>query len=269
MHQKNKIKIPKGILLLTIPQHLFGACAAIYLIGSGEVKYSFLLLTYFMWICIGVVGVGIFYHKYWSHSSFHCSPYFAIVGTYLGCLAGLGSPIAWSLLHINHHHRYADRSPLDVHSPTLGLWQSYLGWHFYPFELLSSGFRARYKNKILRFFTKYYFRIYWGTAVLLFTFDTNLPTFALFLPGFLHFHMESIIACFCHQKRFGYRNFETNDESVNIKWLAWLSWGAAYHNNHHAQPNNWNCGVKPGEIDLSSFIIQWIRQDANTKTHTY
>ena len=253
-------RVPKGVLLLTVPQHIWGLIGAAYYLYFGLLPLHTLALTYVFWVLLGVVGMGIFFHKYWSHQSFTCSQVFAYIGTYLGCLCGMGPPIFWVALHNNHHHSHADQYPKDVHSPVAGLFSSYLMWHFKPFKLDLRGTRTLFNSRYLSFMTRYYYWIYWLSIAGLFLIKPWLPIFLILLPGCIHFHVESIIATFCHDKRFGYRNFETADNSVNIYWLGLLSWGSAFHNNHHQNPRAWDNATHPLEVDFSALIVRMIKR---------
>ena len=53
----------------------------------------------------------------------------------------------------------------------------------------------------------------------------------------------------CHF--FGRRRFATEDHSRNLLWLAPLSFGEAWHNNHHAFPTSAFHGMGRREIDFS------------------
>lgn len=247
--------VPKTILYITLPQHILGFLLGIYLILFQDVSWMWLLASYGAWIFLGVIGIGIFYHKYFAHKSFATYEIIEYVGAYFGAMAGLGPPIGWVALHNNHHHPYADRNILDVHSPTRGIFNSYLGWQFQKFDLKTQSIKYLLKNSFLRFLGNYYYQIYWTTAVLLFFINPLLPVFTLFLPGCMHYHVEGILSSFCHLRKYGYRNFETNDDSVNILWFGILTWGAGFHNNHHGKMSAIHFQVKPYEIDLSRLIV--------------
>ncbi len=248
--------IPKGILLLTIPQTVLGFGVGTYLLASGQAPFLWLGGAYIAWVLIGVAGVGIFYHKYFAHRAFETYRWVEYVGAYLGCLAGLGSPLGWSMLHNNHHHQFADKSEDDVHSPIHGLFRAYMGWQFFRFDLRLGPSRSALRAP--RIFSRHYYLVYWGTALLLFLIHPFAPVFLLFLPGFLHYHIEGFISSFCHVRKFGYRNFDTPDNSVNILWFGIITWGAGFHNNHHGESSSLHHQVKPYELDASRLVMALI-----------
>ena len=67
-------------------------------------------------------------------------------------------------------------------------------------------------------------------------------------------HVTYSINSLCHF--FGRRRFKTGDESRNLAWLAPLSFGEAWHNNHHAFPTSAAHGLRPWELDPSAIVIR-------------
>jgi len=53
----------------------------------------------------------------------------------------------------------------------------------------------------------------------------------------------------------GERPFDTTDNSRNNKWVAALTFGEGWHNNHHAYPTSAKQGILPGQIDLTWYHI--------------
>lgn len=258
--------IPKGILLVTLPQHLFGLGGALYFLSTDRASAWWLIYAYLAWVCIGVLGVGIFYHKYFAHRSFNTFRWVEILGAYLGCLAGLGAPTGWVALHNDNHHKHADRNEHDVHSPIHGKFNAYMGWQFRRLDLRLHSAKAMLRDPVMRLFSRHYFKIYWASALLLGCIDLRLPVFLLLLPGCVHYHVEGFISCFCHLRAAGYRNFDTPDDSVNIFWLGVLTWGAGFHNNHHRLLRATHYQVKPWEIDLSRMLMLLIPKKASTSS---
>lgn len=243
--------------MITIPQHL-GAVGATVLILQGKVSASWLIASYAAWVLIAVLGVGIFYHKYFAHRGFATYRWIEALCAYLGGLAGLGAVIGWVALHMDHHHRYADRSELDIHSPRYGLFRAYMGWQFEKHDLKIGSAKRLLRIPFLKLQGSYYYQIYWLSAAALFFIDPIAPVFLLLVPGFVQYHVEGIIASFGHTRSFGYRNFDTPDDSVNIWWLGVLTWGAGFHNNHHGLPVRAHNQSKFYEIDLSRIILFFI-----------
>jgi stearoyl-CoA desaturase (delta-9 desaturase) len=71
---------------------------------------------------------------------------------------------------------------------------------------------------------------------------------------FVLHHVTYSINSLCHF--FGRRRFDTGDESRNLLWLALLSFGEGWHNNHHAFPTSAAHGLRRWEIDPSAWVIR-------------
>ena len=67
-------------------------------------------------------------------------------------------------------------------------------------------------------------------------------------------HATVSINSLCHF--FGRRDYETNDQSRNLAWLAIPTWGEAWHNNHHAFPTSYRHGLRRWQIDPSAGVIR-------------
>jgi stearoyl-CoA desaturase (delta-9 desaturase) len=75
---------------------------------------------------------------------------------------------------------------------------------------------------------------------------------------FLGHHVTFSINSICHF--FGRRRFETDDRSTNVFWLAPISFGEAWHNNHHAFPRSAHHGLRWWEIDPGGLLIRALRR---------
>src|SRR5947199_382911 len=74
---------------------------------------------------------------------------------------------------------------------------------------------------------------------------------------FVH-HITFSINSLCHF--FGKRTFDTDDESRNLAWLAPLTFGEAWHNNHHAFPTSYRHGLRRWQIDPGAGIIRLLEK---------
>jgi len=57
----------------------------------------------------------------------------------------------------------------------------------------------------------------------------------------------------------GYRNYETTDQSKNLWWVAIVAYGEGWHNNHHAHPSVAPAGHRKWEIDITWWSIRLLR----------
>jgi fatty-acid desaturase len=109
----------------------------------------------------------------------------------------------------------------------------------------------------------------------------ELLLFGFIVPAALSLYMESNINIFCHSPGYGYRNFDTKDQSRNVSLLAWITWGQGWHNNHHEKASSYDFGSsvsgKSSEWDFSLIFLpliatkesrQKIYKERNDKLHT-
>lgn len=216
------------------------------------------------------MGVTIGYHRLLSHRSFRCPKfveYFWVLGGYL---AFEGSPIWWASIH-RAHHRYTD-TPLDPHSPRESWYTSYIGWttkgkydaHIQPekavdlckdpvYQFLEQG-GSWEKAHILCGVIGTVFRL---TLLACFGWPIALGCTA---AGLFCLNVPLMLNLFCHIPKLGYKNFETEDDSVNVWWVALLTMGEGWHNNHHAFPGSARSGFRRTELDPSWETIKLMKR---------
>jgi stearoyl-CoA desaturase (delta-9 desaturase) len=185
-----------------------------------------------------------------------------------------GPVISWVADH-RKHHAFSDR-PGDPHSPHVdhgvgwrgalrGLLHAHMGWLFLHTH---RGRRTRYApdliaDPVVSFVDRTF--IFWAVGGLLAAVglgwliggSVDAALTGLLWGGavrllVLH-HVTYSINSLCHF--FGRQRFKTPDESRNLAWLAPLSFGESWHNNHHAFPTSAAHGLKPWELDLAAMTI--------------
>jgi stearoyl-CoA desaturase (delta-9 desaturase) len=227
-----------------------------------------------LWVCGALYAVRMFaitgfYHRYFSHRSFKTSRAWQFVFALLGASAVQRGPLWWAAHH-RRHHRCAD-GPDDPHSPKEhGLLWSHVGWitskkHFATdVELVPD--LARYPE--LRFLDRFDTLVPLALAVLLYVVGETLAHVApglatngaqLVVWGFVVstvvlFHATCTINSLAH--RFGGRRFATADESRNNAWLAVLTLGEGWHNNHHHYPHSAAQGFRWFEFDPTYYVLR-------------
>jgi len=231
------------------------------------VEFILAFVISYVWHALGIT-VG--YHRLLSHRTFSCPKwveYFFVLGGYF---AFEGSPIWWTTVH-RAHHRYAD-TPLDPHAPKFGIYNAHHGWILhdgYPasfsperhtkdliddplYKVLEQGGDWR---KTFRFclWSGVAFR---GLVWLLFGWQAALGSL---LAGLIVLQIPLILNVVCHIPKLGYTNYKVKDDSVNVWWVALLSMGEGWHNNHHASPGSAKTGMKPWELDISWLVIKSLR----------
>jgi stearoyl-CoA desaturase (delta-9 desaturase) len=82
---------------------------------------------------------------------------------------------------------------------------------------------------------------------------------AEFVAALVVQHIPLLLNVVCHIPKLGYKNYLTPDGSVNVWWVAILTAGEGWHNNHHAFPGSARSGLRPFEIDLSWLTIRLMK----------
>jgi len=240
---------------------------------NRELHWRDIAILAVLYVATGL-GVTVGFHRMLTHRSFRCGT--ALRGTLavLGTMSIEGPVISWVYDH-RKHHAYTDR-PGDPHSPHVdhgggwrgalrGLTHAHVGWLFDHSE---RGSRERFASDLLAdpavaFVDRTF--VFWSLLGLAIPFGlgvliggtTQAGLEALLWGGavriFLLHHVTYSINSLCHF--FGRRRFATEDHSRNLLWLAPLSFGEAWHNNHHAFPTSAFHGMGRGELDLSGSVI--------------
>lgn len=212
------------------------------------------LLSIFVYFLTGCLGVTITYHRFLSHGSFKLSKFFEYLFSIFAALGGTGSSIGWVVVH-KAHHKYSDK-PGDPHCPEIGGWRNMFSLYEYTFSIFHA--KRLLRSKFHLFIHQYYYLILilWGTILGLIS--INLLIFAFIVPVAIQIWASNISNYGNH--KWGYRNFKTNENSRNTWWIALITWGEGWHNNHHARPKNYTFKVKWWEIDPSAFFIRLFRK---------
>lgn len=246
-----------------VAMHL--ACLGAFAVGVSPLAVAIAGLLY----ALRMFALTAFYHRYFSHRTFRTSRAVQFAFAVLGAASVQRGPLWWAAHHRNHH-RHTDTA-LDPHSPAVhGFLWSHAGWF-----LTRSGFRtdwsripdlARYPE--LRWLDRFdtlvpvalaaglYALGAWleSAAPQLRTSGPQLLVWGFFISTVVLFHATVTINSLAH--RFGSRRFDTGDESRNNLWLALLTFGEGWHNNHHFFPGSARQGFRWWEVDLSWYGLR-------------
>lgn len=201
------------------------------------------------WVTIG-------YHRYFSHRSFKTSRAFQFVLAFMA-MTSAQKGVLWWAAHHRDHHRYSD-GPEDLHSPRQsGLFWSHVGW------ILSSRYNATKLDRIrdfarypeLRWLNRWYLvppAVF--MAVLWLAGGLVAVMWAGVIGTILLWHGSFIINSLGHV--LGTRRYETPDDSRNHWFLALLTCGEGWHNNHHRYQSTANQGWFWWQVDLSYYGLR-------------
>lgn len=228
------------------------------------------LATFFiMYFVTGCLGITVCYHRMLTHPGFET--YFPIrwFFTLCGMAAGEGGPVDWAGKH-RLHHIHSDKEG-DPHSPIKGIDYAHLRWMLYKESTEEKKALLRLvkdlrKEKFMRICSRPFCYAAWNIAVLVGIglvgyglWDAFTAVSMVVWGGFLRlvwvYHSTWLVNSATH--RWGYRNYEnTDDNSRNTWWVALLTYGEGWHNNHHAVMRAVNHGQRPWELDPSYWVIR-------------
>jgi fatty-acid desaturase len=230
-----------------------GAIAALFMF-----TWKGFITAIFLWWVTGSLGIGMGYHRLLTHRGYKTPLWVEYFLTTCGTMALEGGPFAWVATH-RIHHQNTDKEG-DPHSPNDGGLWAHMGWiltgkamHSNTAELLPYVPELR-KHKFHVWMSKYHWVPLTGLGVLLLVFGGWSCLFwGAFLRTTVGLHATWLVNSATHM--WGSRRFLTTDTSTNSFWVAILTFGEGWHNNHHAAPQAARHGITWYEIDMNWYGI--------------
>lgn len=233
--------------------------------------------TGWSWAAVGVAAglyvvrmfaITAFYHRYFSHRTFRTGRVRQFLFGLLGASAAQRGPLWWAAHH-REHHRHSDEPP-DVHSPVQhsAFW-SHMGW-FLAEENLATNLKPipdLAAHAELRWLDRWHIVAPIGLALATFGLGWALARWApalgtdglqMFVWGFgvstvALYHGTFTINSLAHV--WGSRRYATADDSRNNFWLALITLGEGWHNNHHFHPGTARQGFFWWEVDPTWWML--------------
>jgi len=220
------------------------------------------IVALFLWWLAGGLGIGIGYHRLLTHRGFKTPRLVEYFLTLCGTLAVEAGPIAWVATH-RIHHAHTD-APGDPHTPRDGSWWAHVGWVLIgTAQRYDKTVRERYapdltSDPVHVWIERLYYvpiillglaLLAWGGWPMLF--------WGIFLRVTFSLHTTWLVNSATHM--WGRRRFHTDEDSRNSWWVALLSFGEGWHNNHHAHPTSARHGLKWYEIDFNWWGIRLLQ----------
>jgi fatty-acid desaturase len=251
---KSGVNWPTTIFMITF--HL-GAIAALFMFS-----WKALAVTAVLWWVSGSLGVGMGFHRLLTHRGYKTPKLVEYLMTLFGTLSLEGGPIDWVVTH-RIHHAHTD-APGDPHTPRDGRWWAHMGWIFtgtaqkHDYEVM-----MRYAPDLMKDrFHALLNRVYWiplvilGVALLAFG-GWSVFMWGIFFRVVFNLHSTWLVNSATHL--WGTRRFVTTDDSTNSWWVALLTFGEGWHNNHHAHPRAARHGLAWYEIDVNWWGIRTLQ----------
>lgn len=220
------------------------------IVGLCFASASWYWLVLVGWILINRVGGEIGLHRYFCHRSFEPSKVKRYALFFLACLNCVGSPLMWVGVHRKHHAKSdTAEDPHGLQSP-LKVWSTF--WD--PYTIETKYLIDMMKDPIHRWVHKHYFSIIIVTYVLLGLIAWEIPVFLISASSLITLHSAGLVNTICH--KWGYRNFDTKDQSTNNTLINIITLGSGLHNNHHAKPNDYSNAINDNEYDFAGWLIK-------------
>ena len=247
-----KLRLDWTMIIALVIFHIGAICAFLPGFFSWQAVGVAVLLH---WIT-GGLGITLGWHRLLSHRSFQVPKWLEYFFALCGTLALQGGIIWWVGLH-RHHHLHSDED-VDHHDSKKGFLWSHVRWMCYeiPAESDIPRFTKDIVNdKFYQFLNNYFFPLQVVLGVVLY-FIGGLPFlfWGVFARLVIVYHCTWLVNSATH--KFGYRNFETTDNSTNCWWVALTTYGEGWHNNHHAYQYSARHGMKWWELDITWITIQ-------------
>jgi len=218
------------------------------------------LFLAFYWLRLFGITAGL--HRLFAHRGYKAKRWFQFMVGFLGAAACQGGPLWWAAHH-RRHHKYSDTDD-DPHSPIAkSIWHAHVGW------VLSPGVRESnidimkdwFKYPEIRLLNKYELAPAFLQACFCYLVGalTGAGGWSCVVWGFLVstvflYHCTFLVNSACHLM--GTRRYHTTDESRNNWWVAILTFGEGWHNNHHHYPSSARNGFKWWEFDPTFYILK-------------
>jgi sn-1 stearoyl-lipid 9-desaturase len=226
----------------------------------------------------GGIGMNVGYHRLLTHRSFSCPRWMERSLAILGACCLEESPTVWAAWHRKHHHM-ADKE-LDPHSPLASFLWGHVGWLMVKTDNADAGkLKSRYAADLAAdpfygwleasdnwikvalvswaiFFGAGFAAVKFsdGTMTEAIQFGSSLVVWGAAVRTVLVWHITWSVNSVTHL--WGYRNYETPDNSRNNVLIGLLAGGEGWHNNHHAAPASARHGHKWWEFDVAWLTIR-------------
>lgn len=236
---------------------------AAFHIGAVIALFNFswqgLIAASVLWWITGGLGIGLAYHRLLTHRSFKTPKWLEYTLTTFATMALEGGPIFWVATH-RKHHKFTDKAG-DPHSPRDGKWWSHMGWILggTAMHQSTSELAAQVPDLARDKFHVWISKYHWVplTALgftILAIWGWDMVLWAIFFRVTVGLHCTWFVNSVNHI--WGSRRFNTDEDSTNNFWVALVTFGEGWHNNHHAHAQSARHGFRWWEIDINWYCIK-------------
>ena len=234
-----------------------GAVAALFMFS-----WQALVAAVVLWWVSASLGVGMGFHRLLTHRGYKTPKLVEYFITICGLLSLEGGAINWVVTH-RIHHAHTD-GPGDPHTPRDGGWWAHIGWMLkgtaqsHSRETMERYAPDMMKDRFQVLANNFYWLPIIFLAVGLLAFGGwSFVLWGVFFRITFNFHSTWLVNSATHM--WGRRRFATRDDSTNNWWVALLTFGEGWHNNHHAYPTAARHGLAWYEIDVNWWGIRTLQ----------
>ena len=246
-----------GITAAAMVAFHIGAVAALFFVTKGALLAA--LILYFV---AGMLGIGMSYHRLLTHRGYKTYKWVEYFLTFCGTLALEGGPIFWVATHRIHHQKSDQEG--DPHTPREGAWWAHMGWILtgeglhHDAAILSRYCPDLCRDRVHVVLSNWHWvsNVIVGLGLLAFG---GIPyvLWGIFFRTTFGLHCTWLVNSATHL--WGSRRFATRDDSTNNWWVALITFGEGWHNNHHAHPVSARHGLAWYELDINWIGISTLR----------
>lgn len=238
---------------------IFVHAGALFALLPSNFSWSAVGLAVLLHWVTGGLGITLGFHRLVTHRSFQAPKWLEHFFVFCGTLACQGGPIDWVGMH-RLHHLHSDQVQ-DPHDSNRGFWWSHMGWMLYELPLkdqVPRFTRDIWDDPVYQFLNKAFLPLQVALGIgLYFLGGWSFVVWGVFVRLVAVFHCTWLVNSATH--KFGYRTYESGDRSTNCWWVALMTYGEGWHNNHHAFQHSARHGLQWWEIDLTWMTIQFLQ----------
>jgi fatty-acid desaturase len=254
IYDGQRMNWPTTVTLVVL--HL-GAVAALFCFNW----YAAAAMIFLHWMTTGL-GISMGYHRLLTHRSYKVPLLLEYFFAVCGALTLEGGPIFWVATHRIHHQKSDQQG--DPHSPRDGVWWAHVGWLMFGeakhnnTRLMSKYAPDLAKHRFYVWLNNYHWVPLVVFAAVLFAIGgVSMVLWGVCLRVVIGLHATWLVNSATHM--WGSRRFATRDDSRNNWWVALITSGEGWHNNHHAHPTSARHGLAWYEFDLSWIQIKALK----------
>jgi fatty-acid desaturase len=221
--------------------------------------WSALVVAAVLMYVTGGLGITLCYHRALTHRGLRLRKPLEYILAIFGTLALQGDPIRWVATH-RKHHAHSDAQG-DPHGRNVGFRWAHVRWLYKRNDAMPTEEELRrfapdlYAQPFYRMLQYIHGPLQLALAGVLFALGGwSWVIWGVFVRLVMSYHATWLVNSAAHS--LGYRTYRTPDLSTNCWWVALISWGEGWHNNHHAFPYSARHGLRWFEIDPTWWSVK-------------